>query len=190
MATLDLKYQGGSSDVLFSSSGLLKITEISGIARYVLRGDDPVITLISAELGLTLNAAINRASVTEMCSALHLGPDEWALLITQTHAKDLDARIRNAARNHPFALVDVSHRNVGFRLHGKQVVDALCSGCPQNFEINFFPIDKCTRTVYAKVEICLWRRGENDFVLETSRSSAPYLLEYLTQETAQIIGEP
>ncbi len=189
MVTLDLKYRAGSSDVLFSSSEFLKITETSGIARYVLRGDEPVLTLISAELGLPLNSAINRASVTETCSALHLGPDEWVLLINQTHTKDLNARIRNAASNHPFALVDVSHRNVGFRLHGRQVVDALCSGCPQNFEINFFPINKCTRTVYAKVEICLWRRDEYDFVIETSRSSAPYFLEYLAQETSQMIGE-
>tara|TARA_Y100000588_G_scaffold378707_1_gene459659 strand:- start:820 stop:1410 length:591 start_codon:yes stop_codon:yes gene_type:complete len=188
MVTLDLKYREGSSDILLNSSDSLKITELSGIARYILRGDSPVIPLISAELGLTLNSPINRATVAEMCSALHLGPDEWLLLFNQTDTKNLDTRVRNAAGSYPFALVDVSHRNVGFRFHGEQVVDALCSGCPQNLEIDFFPIGKCTRTVYAKVEICLWRRDEYDFVLETSRSSVPYLLGYLAQETSPITG--
>lgn len=164
--------------------GVLEIDEIDGIARYILRGDDPVITSFSSALGVPLDQPINRASVADGCSALHLGPDEWLLLVDQTRAKDLDNRLRNAAGDRAYALVDISHRNVGLRLHGTAVAEALASGCPQNLEIDAFPIGKCTRTVYAKAGIFLWRRDEHDFILETWRSSVPYLLDYLAQETA------
>lgn len=185
MAKLELKYrQASDGRTLLGSPGVFEITEIDGIERYLLRGGEPVIASISAVLGVSLDPPINHASVTEDCSALHLGPDEWLLLVEQTRAKDLNARMRAAAGEQPFALVDVSHRNVGFYLQGCAVVKALASGCPQNLELDAFPIGKCTRTVYAKAEIYLWRRDELDFVLETSRSFVPYLLDYLAQETA------
>ena len=184
MAKLALENRAASAGhTLPRSSSLFEIREIEGMARYSLRGREPVVALCGTALGLALDSPINRASITDSCSALHLGPDEWLLLIEQTRAEDLSNRLCAAAGDHPFALVDVSHRNAGFNLQGPAVVAALASGCPQNLELDAFPIGKCTRTIYAKAGIYLWRRGAADFVLETSRSLVPYLLEYLAQET-------
>ncbi len=185
MAKLELNSRRASEGrALPGSTDLFAMTEIDGVARYILRGREPAIDAISKALGLALDVPINRASVTDGCSALHLGPDEWLLLIDHTPANGVTDRVGDAAADHPFSFVDISHRNVGFHLQGCAVVEALASGCPQSLELNTFPIGKCTRTVYAKAGIYLWRRDEHDFVLETSRSLVPYLLDYLMHETA------
>jgi sarcosine oxidase subunit gamma len=184
MAELQLNYhRAAAGRILPAQPDVFEIEEIDGLARYSLRGAEAVIGSISKALDVSLDQPINRAVSAGGCSALHLGPDEWLLLLEQTQAKDIGVRIRDAAGDRAYALVDVSHRNVGLRLRGTAVVDALASGCPQNLEIDAFPIGKCTRTVYAKAGIFLWRRDEHEFMLETWRSFVPYLLDYLAQET-------
>jgi sarcosine oxidase subunit gamma len=169
--------------------GVFEVTEIDNVSRYILRGGEPAIAALSSALGVALEQPINQVSTSEVCSALHVGPNEWLLLVELNRSQDFISRLRNAAGDRPYALVDVSHRNVGLHLHGSGVGDALASGCPQNLDDAAFPIGKCTRTVYAKTGIFLWRRDENDFVLETWRSFVPYLLDYLTQETALLFAD-
>ncbi len=172
-----------------TDAGVLEIEEIKGVARYILRGGEAVISSISKALDIPLDQPINRATSNNGRSALHLGPDEWLLLIepawTNAATKDIGTLIRSAAGDLAYALADIGHRNVGLRFRGSTVVDALASGCPQNLNIEAFPIDKCTRTVYAKAGIFLWRRGEHEFLLETWRSFVPYLLEYIKQESSR-----
>ena len=189
MAEQSFKYHSAASGItLPTQAGVLEIEEIEGAARYILRGGDTVIPLISQALDVPLDQPINQATSNGGCSALHLGPDEWLLLLEPIRSGEMSegiaARIRNAAGDLAYALVDISHRNVGLRFRGSAAVDALASGCPQNLNIEAFPIDKCTRTVYAKAGIFLWRRGEHEFMLETWRSFVPYLLEYIAQEVS------
>ncbi|MDE2261370.1 MAG: sarcosine oxidase subunit gamma, partial [Gammaproteobacteria bacterium] len=42
-----------------------------------------------------------------------------------------------------------------------------------------FPVDMCTRTVFAKAQIVLWRTGPETFRVETGRSFAPYVTKIL-----------
>lgn len=55
-------------------------------ARYVLRGGASVIDVLGEALDLPLTAPINRAAAAHGCSALHLGPDEWLLLVDAERA--------------------------------------------------------------------------------------------------------
>lgn len=184
MAELHLNYrQASSARALPAHAGVFEIEEIGGLARYVLRGGLSVMRSISTVLDMPLDQPLNRAARVGGCSALHLGPDEWLLLLKTGPANVLESQIREAAGDQAYALVDVSHRDVGLRMTGSAVTDALASGCPQNLDIGAFPVGKCTRTVYHKAGILLWRREKHDFVLETWRSFVPYLLDYLARET-------
>jgi sarcosine oxidase subunit gamma len=184
MAELHLNYrQASSASTLPAQAGVFEIEEIDGLARYVLRGGTNVMRSISAALAMPLDQPLNRAASVGGCSALHLGPDEWLLLLGSDPANVLESQIREAAGGQAYALVDVSHRNVGLRMRGNAVADALASGCPQNLDIEAFPVGKCTRTVYHKAGIMLWRREQHEFMLETWRSFVPYLLDYLARET-------
>ena len=63
------------------------------------------------------------------------------------------------------------------RLSGEQSETALSVGCP--LDLAAFPIGGCTRTVFGKAEIILWRREATSFHLEVWRSFAPYVTALL-----------
>ena len=99
-------------------------------------------------------------------AALWLGPDEWLLL-------------GFAAVETPFAVVDVGHRSLGFRLAGPRAAELLAGGVPLDLSPAAFPVGTCTRTIFEKAEIVLWRRAEAAWHIEVARSFAPYLCDMI-----------
>ena len=64
-------------------------------------------------------------------------------------------------------------------MHGPHAEWLLESQCPLPLNLRDFPVGMCTRTVFAKTEIVLWRAGEQSFHVEVWRSFASYLLGLL-----------
>ena len=77
--------------------------------------------------------------------------------------------------------MDVSHRQVALVVQGAAAATLLASGCPLNLEAAAFPVGMCTRTMLAKAEVVLWRRGACEFRIEVWRSFAPYVSQYLAE---------
>ena len=50
-----------------------------------------------------------------------------------------------------------------------------------DLHLDAFPVGMCTRTLFGKAEIVLWRTGEETFHIEVWRSFAPYLLGCLNE---------
>src|SRR3546814_10001061 len=96
-------------------------------------------------------------------------------------ANGLSARLDGV----PCSLVDVSHRQVGLSVHGPRVEDILATGCALDLSIAAFPIGMCTRTMFAKAEVVLWRTGIARFHIEIWRSFARYV-EALLREAEKI----
>ncbi len=97
-------------------------------------------------------------------------------------------RIESAMSSLPHALVDVSHRQSAIELRGRCAVAMLNTGCPLDLDLAAAPIGFCTRTVFAKAEIVLWRRDESCFQLQAWRSYLPYvtgLLALAAQEQSR-----
>ena len=84
-------------------------------------------------------------------------------------------RIEGAMHSVPHALVDVSHRQCAVELRGPFATAMINTGCPLDLDLEAAPIGFCTRTVFAKAEIVLWRRTESCFQLQTWRSFVPYV---------------
>ncbi len=166
--------------------GKLEVAERRDLARFSLRAGDMVIATMSASLGVSFDQPPNRAATGEHYSALRLGPDEWLLLIDTRRADDIIGQIGKAAAGSAYALVDISHGQAGFDLTGPAVVDALAAGCPQDLRTASFPVGKCSRSIFAKAEVVLWRSAEDAFHLETWRSFAPYVMRYLACETVLV----
>jgi sarcosine oxidase subunit gamma len=51
----------------------------------------------------------------------------------------------------------------------------LNGGCPLDLHADAFPVGMCTRTVFGKSEIVLWRCAADCFHLEVARSFAAYV---------------
>ena len=131
-------------------------------------------------LGFALPHQIGASTTAQGRTALKLGPDEW-LLLAPTPDRGLAPAIEAALTAQPHALVDISHRQRAFRLTGPGAAATLNAACPLDLAPAAFPPGRCTRTVFAKTEIILWRTAADAFHIEVWRSFAPYLRAMLEQ---------
>lgn len=147
-------------------------------ARFILRG---TLSLKAAGLafGTTIPNDAQRAVRHDRRAALWLGPDEWLLLAGDGDPALLQAHLETAIGPAPHALVEVTHRQQAVIVSGTAVEQALNVAVPLDLSLAAFPVDRCTRTIFEKIEIVLWRRSEQCFHIETGRSFMPYLREYL-----------
>ena len=150
-------------------------------ARFILRGGDAVMAAAGAAFGPVPSAVACRAVSAGARSALWLGPDEQLLLAPETQAVALAVGLAGALAHLPHSLVEVSHRQVGILLGGPDAARLLNGACPLDLSRREFPPGMCTRTVFGKAEVTLWRIATESFRLEIGRSFAGYVSELLAE---------
>ncbi|HEY5103245.1 MAG TPA: sarcosine oxidase subunit gamma family protein [Steroidobacteraceae bacterium] len=155
------------------------VRQLPPAARFILRGDDSVIAEAARAMGLVIGETPCRASQSGTCAALWLGPDEYLLLAPEAEARTFSLTLEQALHAAPHSLVDVSHRQAGLAISGPHAADILNSGCPLDLGPAAFPVEMCTRTVFAKAEIILWRTAPDEFRIEVWRSFADYVARFL-----------
>lgn len=162
----------------------VRIAAAPPACRFIFRGSDAAGSAGGA-LALELPRRPLRAASSGDRRALWLGPDEWLLLAPEKDRTGIEQAFGGVGE--PHSLVDVSHRNVGFVVEGRAAELVLNSGCPLDLDPTAFPVGMCTRTVFDKAEIVLWRTAEQAFQVEVWRSFAPYV-EALLREAAVEVG--
>lgn len=158
---------------------MVEISPLPPLRRWVLRGDPALLPGFAAALGVTPPEAMLRATSAGPRALLWLGPDEWLLLA------EAEADIAWPATG-PVSLVDVSAGRAGCRLTGADAPLLLAEGCPLDAES--LPPGACTRTLFGKVEVTLWRHAAAEWQLETARSFAPHLGAHLAEALADLAG--
>lgn len=148
-------------------------------ARLVLRGGPDVLAVAADTLALQHSETPCRAVRNRDWAALWLGPDERLLLGPADAAQEIEGLLQRALAGMAHSLVEISHAQTAFELGGARAAAALNIGCPLDLDPASFPIDMCTRTVFAKAQIVLWRTGPEMFRVETARSFAPYVTKIL-----------
>jgi sarcosine oxidase, subunit gamma len=144
-------------------------------ARFVFRGRDGAVATAGSALGTPLSLEPCRASQSVGRIALWLGPDEWLLIAPRSERELAGSVLAKALADVPHALVDVSDRNSALIISGPAVEDVLSAGCPLDLDPAAFPVGMCTRTLFAKAEIVLWRTAATEFRIEVARSFLPYV---------------
>ncbi len=157
----------------------VSVTPLSPMTRLSARGGPEAARRFGAAFGVLLPTEALRAAEAGNRAALWLGPDEWLLLAPEKPG--LASEVETALAGEPGCIVDVSHRQIGLAIVGPGAEAALNAGCPLDLEATAFPPAMATRTVLAKADVVLWRRGAERFHLECWRSFAPYVLAFLTQ---------
>jgi sarcosine oxidase subunit gamma len=149
------------------------------LARYLLQGGRPVRDAAGKAFGISLPEVACRAHAGGERAALWLGPEEHLLLAPPTEARTLETQLDGALQGLAHSLVDVSQRQVALAVGGPRARDLLESGCPLDLDAERFAINACARTLLAKAEVVLWRRGAEEYHLEVARSFADYVLEWM-----------
>jgi sarcosine oxidase subunit gamma len=155
-------------------------------ARVVFRGDAEARLAASAAFGAPLAAVTGRAVTHDDRAALSLGPDERLLIVPEQDAAALAARLASELEGRPHSLVDVSHRQVALELRGPDAEWLLAAVCPLPLDVEAFPVGACTRTVFAKAEIVLWRTDPDTFHVEVARSYCRYVVDLLGEVAREL----
>lgn len=156
---------------LFAAPGRVAMRPAPDLHRLALRGDPAA---LGAAFGIALPTVPCRSATVDGRAALWLGPDEW-LLLSPNRLDPVEVP--------GGAVVDVSHRQIGLLLDGCAAADTLAAGCPLDLHPAAFPPGMCTRTVFGKAEIVLWRT-EAGFHLEVWRSFAAYVCALMAEASS------
>jgi len=157
------------------------VTMPPAAARFSVRGGERALVALGQGFGVALPTVACRAAMAGERAALWLGPDEWLLLAPESEADGLAAAMNAALGSEPASLVDISHRQLGIAVAGPKAAEALNAFNPLDLDLRAFPAGMCTRTVFGKAEIVLWRRAPEEFRIEAWRSFAPYVLGCLAE---------
>jgi sarcosine oxidase subunit gamma len=157
-------------------------------ARLVLRGALPIRSAAALSLDVPIPEQPCRALEHAGRAALWLGPDERLLLLPRAAAIAAADALAAALRGLPHAVVDVSQRQIALAVSGAQALSLLSAGCPLDLDPELFPPGACTRTVFGKAEIVLWRRRSDEFHLEVGRSFAAYVAGFLGEAARDLPG--
>lgn len=129
-----------------------------------------------AALGVGLGAAMLRAAAGGGWHALHLAPDEWLLVAP--------AGSKLGTAGAPHALVDISDRSLGVDIIGADAPAALNAACPLDLGDAAFPVGMCTRTLFGKVMVMLWRTSAVTWRMDYARSFDGYVTGLLALAVA------
>jgi sarcosine oxidase, subunit gamma len=155
----------------------VRLTPATPASRIALRAPQEALSALSAALGLDLPTRPKTSARSAGRSALWLGPDEW--LVIDEGGVDLMAAV--ASISAPHSATDVSHRNTAIIVSGPGAEATLSAGCPQDLSLEIFPVGACSRTLFGKVEIVLFRLEDETFRVEVWRSFSDYAFGLLAE---------
>ena len=158
------------------------------LTRFSLWGDLARLADALAPARLPVSQVACRALEAEACAALWLGPDEQLLLAGEHDSARLADSLRMSLADVPHSLTDISHRQTAFEVTGPNACTLLSTGCPLDLGEAAFPRGMCTRTLFEKVEIVLWRKAADSFHIEVWRSFAPHVTRLLAQAAGELVA--
>ena len=145
----------------------VRLTALPRETRTIVHGD-------AASLGMVLPDTC-RAIVYGDRTVMWLGPDEFMLL--------------GSACDIPGA-VDISHRDTGIEVAGPCAAWVINAFCALDLDLPAFPVGMCTRTVFGKAQILLWRTSAEAFRIDVARSFAPYVWACLEEASREFLDGP
>ena len=150
--------------------------------RLSLRCGVPLLAPLGAAFGVPLPTAPLAGAAAGDRAALRLGPDEW-LLLAEAGA-DLLAVLEAARAGAPASIVDISDRQHAIEASGPAAAVLLNEGCPLDLDEAAFPAGTCTRTLFGRIEILLWRPAPAHWRIEVGRSFIGSLWDHLAEVAA------
>ncbi len=170
----------GPFDALTARRGTA-LSVLPAESRFSFRGAAAAARAAGAAFGVTLPDTPCRAATNLDRAAFWLGPDEFLLLAPAGEGPEIAAALARALDGVAYALVDIAHRDASIGVTGPRAPTLLNLGCPLDLALSAFPPGQCTRTVFAKAGVMLWRQEAMGFRLDVARSLARYVWRMLEE---------
>ena len=158
---------------------MAELTLLPAVERFIFQGGQVACKTAGDAFRLALPEQACRANADGDRSALWLGPDEYLLLAPTAEMTTIALEVTKALAEIPHSLLEVSARQVAWRLSGPDASAILNSACPLDLDPAEFPPGMCTRTILGKAQIVLWRKAAEEYHLEIWRSYSDYVRDLL-----------
>jgi heterotetrameric sarcosine oxidase gamma subunit len=155
------------------------LTPVPPVTRISIRAGREAAMAIGDMLGVALPTTPCRSNRSSNRAALWLGPDEWLVLA--------DDGAKLPTTQAAGSIVDVSHRDTALSVSGPRAAWAVNAFCALDLHVSAFPVGMCTRTVFGKAQIVLWRTAPDTFCIEVARSVAPYVWACLEEAQREFL---
>ena len=162
--------QNPTDDKVFANAAVT-LSAAAPASRLNFRATTKGATAFGKALGLTLPTKPSTSAKKASKTALWIGPDEWLIWDDKTPNETLVPLLANKE----FSAVDISHRNTAYIVSGTGAENTLNAGCPRDLSLAAFPVGACSRTIFGKAEVVLYRSDKTTFRVECWRSFAPYV---------------
>lgn len=149
------------------------VTELAPAARFSLRVGAADRAAAGEAIGLALPERIGARATAGARSALCLGPDEWTVVADAADGAAVTAAFADLAGRMALSAVDVSDREITFRIAGPGTLDLLATGCPR--DLAKMPVGAGTRTLFDTVQVVIVREAEDACLVTAWRSFVPHL---------------
>jgi heterotetrameric sarcosine oxidase gamma subunit len=140
-------------------------------------GETALAGALRDQLGLSLDAQANRASVAKDALALWLGPQRW--LIEATTAFNLSLPAEQAA------IVELDHARIVARLSGPNARDVLAKGCQLDLHPVAFTAGACAQTTLFHSMALIHAVADATFDVYVPRSFGQSFWEQLTDAAGE-----
>lgn len=146
------------------------VEDVAPRRRFSLRLRPEGLEQARRTLGHDLPGRIGALVTAAGRSVLCLGPDEWLLDCPEGDRPAFPADL-------PHALVDISDREITWRISGPRAIDLLSIGIAR--DLSMLAPGKGCRTAFGSVQAVLVREADDSFTLTVWRSFAPHVAELL-----------
>jgi sarcosine oxidase, subunit gamma len=153
----------------FPAAGV-SIAELPLAARFSLRLRSESVAAAEAAMGLRLPDKVGDSLDSAGWRVLCLGPDEWQVDGPAGSVPAFPAAL-------PHALVEITDREVTWRLEGPRVIELLSIGIAR--DVRRIAVGSGCRTAFDSVQAVLVREGDTVFTLSVWRSFSQHVLDLL-----------
>ncbi|GAA1225114.1 sarcosine oxidase subunit gamma [Kitasatospora nipponensis] len=142
--------------------------------------DGPAARRIAAALGAPLPTAPNTVTLSGDLRVLWLGPQEWLVVGPDGSGPATADLLREALRDEPGSVVDVSANRTTLELSGPAARPVLEKGCALDLHPRAFGPGRCAQTLLSKVTVILHQVDAGPtYRLLVRGSFAQYLADWL-----------
>jgi sarcosine oxidase, subunit alpha len=161
------------------------LTLLPGATRLSVHAANAAAATLGAALGVLLGSVPGRAVTSRDRAALWLAPDEW--LVLAPSEPGLAERAAASLGDVPAGIIDVSHGYAAIEVAGTCAAWCINAFNALDLDPQLFSVDSCTRTIFGKAQIVLWRTAQHVFRIEVARSFAPYVWTCLEEARREFL---
>ena len=160
-----------------AAKGPVQIDRLPLAARFSLRLAMADRAAVSAALGLELPERIGQITTSASRRAICLGPDEWQLDDDAGAAGNIRSALATIYAAHPHSLVEITDREVTFRLSGPRSAELVSVASPRDPAL--MAPGTGARTIFDVAQAVLIREADDTFTLTIWNSFIPHVSELL-----------